>query len=179
MLYHTKTYIAADWDHDYDAVEKLYEWNSRKDLKLNFTDAHDLQQARDSSLRCSTKNSLQDRLNASKTFVLIVGDHTKTLTKGRCSECDSCQKTLYGNYPGKRGRSIDQRSYIEFECEQAVKSFQNGEIKKLVILYNSSKVEKWKCPDCIKHEKFTHVAMKKSGEWDYPAVRDALMKKQN
>lgn len=24
---HTKTYIAASFDHDRDAVEKLYEWN--------------------------------------------------------------------------------------------------------------------------------------------------------
>ena len=27
---HTKTYIAASFDHDRDAVEKLYEWNKDK-----------------------------------------------------------------------------------------------------------------------------------------------------
>ena len=27
MVYHTRTYIAADWDHDFDAVEQLRKWN--------------------------------------------------------------------------------------------------------------------------------------------------------
>lgn len=27
ILYRTKTYIAADWSGDYDAVEQLHKWN--------------------------------------------------------------------------------------------------------------------------------------------------------
>ena len=30
MYYRTRTYIAADWSGDYDAVEQLHKWNSSK-----------------------------------------------------------------------------------------------------------------------------------------------------
>ena len=42
MIYRTRTYIAADWDHDINAVEKLYEWNKNKYWGLSFGDAHEL-----------------------------------------------------------------------------------------------------------------------------------------
>ena len=73
MNYRTRTYIAADWDGDNDAVKQLHYWNDNKYYSLSFTDAHDLQQSRDSSLNCSIKRSLAIRLDVSKTFVLIVG----------------------------------------------------------------------------------------------------------
>ena len=47
MLYRTKTYIAADWDTDLDAVEQLYKWNDSNHWGLSFNDAHELTQARD------------------------------------------------------------------------------------------------------------------------------------
>ena len=47
----TKTYIAADWDHDKDAVEQLYRWKNNRGWSFDFADAHELTQARDSSLR--------------------------------------------------------------------------------------------------------------------------------
>ena len=46
---------------------------------LSFVDAHELTQARDTSLPCSIKRFLRERLDASKTFVLVVGDKTKDL----------------------------------------------------------------------------------------------------
>jgi len=49
VVYRTKTYIAAEWDGDQNAVKKLQDWNNNKYLSLSFTDAHDLMQARDSS----------------------------------------------------------------------------------------------------------------------------------
>ena len=55
MAYRTKTYIAADWDDDHDAAERLHEWNESDYWGLSFTDAHDLQQSRDTSLFCSIK----------------------------------------------------------------------------------------------------------------------------
>ena len=58
MYYRTRTYIAADWSGDYDAVEQLHKWNSSRYWSLSFTDAHDLMQARDNSLNCSIKASL-------------------------------------------------------------------------------------------------------------------------
>mgnify|MGYP000094983320 CR=1 FL=1 len=77
MYYRTRTYIAGDWDHDKDAVEALYWWNESSRYGLSFSDAHELKQARDTSLNCSIKKSLAERLDASKTFILIVGEHTK------------------------------------------------------------------------------------------------------
>ena len=89
MTYRTKTYIAGDWTGDQDLISQLYSWNNRDDLRLSFTDAHELTQARDTSLPCSIKRSLAERLDASKTFVLIVGKDTDKLTKGSCRYCGS------------------------------------------------------------------------------------------
>jgi len=44
---HTKTYIAASFDHDRDAVEKLYEWNKDNKLSFHFVDVHSLTQSYD------------------------------------------------------------------------------------------------------------------------------------
>lgn len=70
----TKTYVAGDWEHDKNAIDQLYKWNEDSRYGLSFSNAHDLTQARDSSLNCSIKRSLAERLNNSKTFVLIVGN---------------------------------------------------------------------------------------------------------
>ena len=77
VTYRTRTYIAGDWDHDKDAVDQLHKWNDSKYWSLSFTDAHDLTSSRDSSLNCTIKSSLKTRMDASKTFVLIVGDQRK------------------------------------------------------------------------------------------------------
>lgn len=169
MLYKTKTYIAADWTGDKDAVDKLYEWNNNSRLSLSFTDAHDLTQARDSSLNCSIKASLKMRLDASKTFVLIVGNQTKTIRNGSCQYCNS-----YSSWTKAcvRGHSVDYRSYIEYECEMAIKAGI-----KIVVLYSATHVDKTKCPDVIKNYG-NHVAMcyRENGNvyWDYQAVKAAL-----
>jgi hypothetical protein len=143
MAYRTKTYIAADWDGDSDAIEQLYKWKNSKYWSLDFHDAHDLTQARDSSLNCSIKSSLATRLDASKTFVLIVGSSTKTVRNGSCQYCGS--KNSYLNYCA-RGYSVDNRSYIEYECEKAVRDGLN-----IVVLYNATTVDKSKCPDAVKY----------------------------
>lgn len=71
MAYRTKTYIAADWTGDRDAIDKLYEWNDSSYLTLSFVNAHDLTSARDDSLNCSIKASLATRLDASKHSSLL------------------------------------------------------------------------------------------------------------
>ena len=76
MAIRTRTYIAADFDHDKDAVDILYKWKNDGRLEFDFNDAHELTQAQDSSLPCSIKSSLKQRMDISKTFVLIVGNHT-------------------------------------------------------------------------------------------------------
>lgn len=165
----TKTYIAADWTGDSDVVERLHKWNNSNYWSLSFVDAHELTQARDGSLNCSIKASLAIRLDVSKTFVLIVGDNTKSVRSGSCQYCSSYSSY---NYRCARGHSVDYRSYIEYECEKAIKDGL-----KIVVLYNAASVNKNKCPDVIRNSG-KHVAMcfYEGGKyyWDYQAVKDAL-----
>ena len=171
MTYRTKTYIAGDWTGDKDLIDQLYLWNNSKYWSLNFTDAHELKQSRDSSLYCSIKRSLTDRLNASKTFVLIVGEQTKNLTKGNCKYCDSYNSW---NKCCARGHNIDYRSYIEYECEKA----QNDNLK-IIVIYNSYSIQKEKCPEILQDVGY-HVKGLKVGTdwkiyWNYSEIEDAIM----
>lgn len=169
--YRTRTYIAADWDSDYDSVEQLQKWNDSHYWSLSFTDAHDLQQSRDSSLPCSIKSSLKYRMDHSKQFVLIVGEHTKSLVKGCCFLCDS-----YNSYTHScaRGHSVDNRSYVEYECDKAVDAGIG-----IVVLYNDISVVRSRCPESVRN-KGIHAEMVLWTEddgtkhWDYQTVKKAL-----
>lgn len=173
----TKTYIAGDWDNDYDAVGMLHYWNDSSKYGLSFSDAHDLRQARDSSLNCTIKRSLAERLNLSKTFVLIVGEHTASLRAGGCQYCRD-YRIIYGvncAYCG-RGHSIDTRSYIIYECEKALKDELN-----IIVLYKSTSVNRNNCPEVLRNIGI-HVPMRKwnnitwRSEWDYQSVKSAFDK---
>ena len=74
--YRTRTYIAGDWTGDKNLIDKLYEWNNSDYWALHFIDAHELTQSKDTSMYCTIKRSLSERLSISKTFVLIVGEKT-------------------------------------------------------------------------------------------------------
>ena len=170
MTYRTKTYIAGDWTGDQDLISQLYSWNNRDDLRLSFTDAHELTQARDTSLPCSIKRSLAERLDASKTFVLIVGKDTDKLTKGSCRYCGS-----YDSYHRSchRNHNVDYRSFIQYECEKA----KNDDLK-IIVIYNYADVDRSKCPDIWRYEG-THINAYyyQGGKayWNYSKIRDALM----
>ena len=174
MYYRTRTYIAGDWDHDYDAVEMLQYWNNSSKYGLSFSDAHDLKQARDSSLNCTIKRSLSERLNASKTFVLIVGEHTAALRAGSCQYCSEYRNSSWLGTSCAKDHPLDYRSYIEFECEKAVSDNMN-----IIVLYKSTKVDKSKCPTIIRN-KGIHKSMKKWNslyyryDWDYQSVKEAF-----
>lgn len=170
MTYRTKTYIAADWDSDEDAVAMLHHWNDSNHWSLHFHDAHTLKQARDSSLYCSIKRSLKERMNASKTFILIVGDNTTSVAKGGCRYCSH-----YSSYWGKctRGYSVDHRSYVNFECDKAIEAGIN-----IIVLYKATTVNKNKCPAVLRNVG-THAAMWCRGadgviRWDYTTVKKAI-----
>lgn len=168
--YRTRTYIAGDWDNDKDAVDQLRKWNDSKHWSLSFNDAHDLTSSRDTSLKCSIKSSLKARMDASKVFVLIVGDHTSSVTAGSCRWCSS--------YNGNtsccaKGHSIDYRSFIEFECDRAVEAGI-----RIIVLYKATRVDRSKCPNAIK-DLGKHVAMICKGAdgnyyWDYQSVKNAI-----
>lgn len=169
MNYRTKTYIAADWTGDKAAIDQLYKWNESQYWSLSFSSAHDLTQARDSSLNCSIKASLKKRLDVSKTFVLIVGNNTLGLRSGGCQYCQNYYSPLSCC---THGYSVDYRSYIEYECDKAVEA----EIK-IVVLYNSAVVNRSKCPQSLRNLG-THVAMRCNRNgllyWDYASVKEAI-----
>ena len=168
MYYRTRTYIAADWDHDKDAVDALHFWNNSSRYGLSFSDAHDLTQSKDTSMNCTIKRSLADRLNASKTFILIVGDHTNEVRAGACFYCDN-----YGYFGNcTKGYNTDNRSYIEYECNKAVKDGLN-----IIVLYKSTHVNLEKCPECVRFVG-VHMPMVRilNGRyvWDYASVLTAF-----
>lgn len=171
MAIRTRTYIAADFDHDKDAVDILYKWKNDGRLEFDFNDAHELTQAQDSSLPCSIKSSLKQRMDISKTFVLIVGNHTNSITKGSCQYCGS-----YNSWTEAcaRGHSADYRSYIEYECDKAVEAGIN-----IIVLYKSTVVDRSKCPEAVRFKGF-HVAMEYNSAgylyWNYDAVKAAFDK---
>ena len=171
MAYRTKTYIAGDWTGDQVLISKLYQWNDSEHWALHFADAHELTQARDSSLPCSIKRSLVERLDASKTFVLVVGRQTNSLTKGGCQNC--------GSYNGRyhsctRGHGVDFRSFVQFECEKAIRDGI-----RIVVIYNSAFIQKEKCPAILRNMG-THVRGYYRGPdgkqyWNYCEIKNAIM----
>lgn len=171
MTYRTKTYIAGDWTGDANLIQQLYKWNDSNYWALHFVDAHELTQARDTSLYCSIKHSLSERLRASKKFVLIVGDHTDSLTKGGCQYCSH-----YYSWTGRcaHGGNVDYRSYIEYECEQAYKSGLQ-----IVVIYNYASVQKSKCPEILRntgvHINGFYRAVDGEYYWNYPGIKTAIM----
>ena len=169
-LYRTRTYIAADFDADKDAVDQLLRWNESDYWSLSFSNAHDLQCSRDSSKPCSIKQSLKYRMDGSKRFVLIVGNQTVAVTKGSCRYCDS-----YNSYTGAcaRRHSVDNRSFIEYECDKAMEAGIE-----IVVLYKAAVVNRMKCPEVLRSIG-THVPMYilECGEyyWNYHVIKTALM----
>ena len=53
MEYRAKTYIAGEWEGDFDAIKQLYRWNERNKWVLHFKDAHKNKQCYDSSMPCT------------------------------------------------------------------------------------------------------------------------------
>ena len=168
--YRTRTYIAGDWDHYKDAVDQLHKWNDSDHWSLSFIDAHELMSARDSSLNCSIKTSLKRRMDSSKAFVLIVGEHTNNVTAGSCRWCNS-----YNSYTGHCARNyrVDFRSFIKYECDIA----KDAGIK-IIVLYKATRIDREKCPEAIRHMG-KHATMYFRGNdgklyWDYQSVKEAF-----
>lgn len=163
-----RTYIAADFDHDENAVKHLH-WMKKQGL-INFLDAHELQQSNDTSLACSIKKSLKYRMDNSYRFVLVVGSHTDTVSKGGCQLCDSYNS--YGTYCAK-GYSVDNRSFIKYECDEAVKASLQ-----ILVLYNSVTVERSLCPSAVRwtgtHQQMICRGYDGKCYWDDSAIKQAF-----
>ena len=169
MTYRTRTYVAGDWTGDKSAIDQLFKWNNSNYWGLSFTDAHDLHQSNDKSLNCSIKRSLCQRMDASKMFVLVVGNRTNAVTAGSCQHCSH-----YSAYFGSCNlrHSLSLKSYIDYECEKAVRDGL-----KILVLYNGTSVSKYLCPQSVRNIG-VHAPMKESkygyALWDYQTVKSAF-----
>lgn len=175
MYYRTRTYLAGDWDGDKNLIQQIYEWKRNGYLTLDFTDAHDLTQSRDGSLNCTIKKSLSVRMNASKTFVLVVGDKTDSVTSGSCSHCESYLSSYNWCL---REYSINRCSYVKYECEKAARDALNGYMQ-IVVIYNYMTVCREKCPEAVRYLG-THIAgihrdAYGNPKFDYQAIKNAIM----
>lgn len=182
-VYRTATYLAGDWSGDKDAVTQMMTWNSGNKWGLHYTDVHCLTQSYDESLNCSIKASLRKRLNISKRFILIVGGNTDSLRSGACYNCYWYIKPSYALIGSCQLNHtfIDNRSYVQYECEMARKDHDDN-LMDIVVLYNSVNVNRNLCPEPLRWVG-THAPMKKRlvdflgnshFEWDYESVKKAI-----
>ncbi len=81
MAYRNKTYVCFDGDTDIKYYNLMKAWKQNDNTDFNFYDAHDLNTAYDSSKEESIKRQLRERLLNTKIFVILLGEHTKYLTK--------------------------------------------------------------------------------------------------
>jgi len=81
MAYRNKTFVSFDGDNDMHYYRLMTAWHQNDNTSFEFYNAHDLKQARDSSLEATIKASLAERLRNSKVFVLLVGEKTQYLYK--------------------------------------------------------------------------------------------------
>ncbi|NEG70342.1 TIR domain-containing protein [Bifidobacterium choloepi] len=79
MAYRNKTYVAFDGDVDIAWYWLLKAWAANGGF--DFYDAHDVNNARDTSSEESIKRQLLKRFDNSKMFILLLGEHTAALRK--------------------------------------------------------------------------------------------------
>lgn len=71
MIYRTRTYIAADWDNDKEAVDILTKWNKSNHWGLSFGDAHELSKClSDDTNNCNIKRIVHRTLIIQNTLFL-------------------------------------------------------------------------------------------------------------
>lgn len=82
MAYRNKTYVAFDGDNDMWAYRFMKGWNALDSVDFNFHDAHSINELTDrASDETYIKRVLRERLVNSKSFILLLGEYTKTLRK--------------------------------------------------------------------------------------------------
>lgn len=76
-----KVYVAFDGDRDIRYYWMMKAWSVNEKIDFEFSDVHETMQARDTSLTESIKASLRERMKMSKLFILLIGEHTRLLTR--------------------------------------------------------------------------------------------------
>lgn len=81
MVYRNRTYVAFDGDNDIRFYRMMNMWKQSNNSSFTFSDAHDINNARDTSSEETIKRRLRERMANSKVFILLVGNQTKYLYK--------------------------------------------------------------------------------------------------
>jgi len=74
MAYRNKVFVSFDGDNDIHYYRLMCAWHQNDNTPFNFANAHDISQARDTSLEESIKANLRQRLLNTKTFVVLIGE---------------------------------------------------------------------------------------------------------
>lgn len=81
MAYRNKTYICFDADTDMHWYRLMTAWKQNDNTDFNFYDAHDLNNIWSQSSEETIKRRLRERLHNTKTFIILIGEHTRYLYK--------------------------------------------------------------------------------------------------
>jgi hypothetical protein len=114
MAYRNKTYVAFDGDSDIRYYSLMKAWKQNDNSDFIFYDAHDLNNALDTSTEETIKRRLRERMENSKVFVLLVGKHTKNLRRPYVRCPSGTGERSWGNspyssateYPRRRDRKL-------------------------------------------------------------------------
>lgn len=105
---------------------------------------------------------------------------TTSLTKGACRYCSRYNAWLtYCN----TGDAFDNHSFIEYECEMALKDYNAGEIKMIVVIYNGLiNTDRSRYPEVLRYGG-THIGSDcwdsmERRVWDYAAIKKLFTDKQ-
>jgi hypothetical protein len=79
MSYRNKTYVAFDADTDIQYYRIMTAWKENEKIDFDFHNAHDLNNLMKTSSEDTIKRRIKERLNNTKSFVLLVGEHTRYL----------------------------------------------------------------------------------------------------
>ena len=81
MAYRNKTYVCFDADNDMRYYNLMKAWKENENIAFDFHNAHELNNLRTWSSKETIKRKLRERLQNTKMFIVLVGEHTRYLYK--------------------------------------------------------------------------------------------------
>ena len=81
MAYGNKVFVSFDGDSDIHYYRLMRAWKQSDRTPFNFSDAHDINTARDTSTEATIRRRLADRLANSNVLVSLIGEQTRYLYK--------------------------------------------------------------------------------------------------
>lgn len=81
MAYRNKTYVCFDADTDMKWYQLMKAWKENQAMNFDFDNAHEINNLRDGSSEETIKRKLRERLESTKTLVVLIGKNTRNLYK--------------------------------------------------------------------------------------------------